>query len=75
VVASEFGEGNLHTSYGTYGLPVGIAGGERAGIVQGTHRAVGSQSHANLWLGLLNHLGVDQAAFGTFGTTPLSLGA
>ena len=73
VFTSEFGEGNLHMAFGTEGVPIGIAGGENLGIRQGEHRAVGDQSHANVWLGLLNYLGVDQATFGSFGTAPLDL--
>jgi hypothetical protein len=73
VFTSEFGDANLHEAYGEQGQPIGIGGGENSGIVQGLHRAVGAQSHANVWLALLNHLGIEQTTFGTFGTTPVDL--
>jgi hypothetical protein len=73
VFTSEFGDANLHMAYGTYGQPMGIGGGENLGVVQGLHRALPEQSHANVWLGLLNLLGIEQSTFGTFGTTPVDL--
>jgi hypothetical protein len=73
VFTGEFGDANSHQAYGTYGVPLGIGGGENAGIVQGQHRFIGEQSHANVLLGLLQLLGVDQPAFGTHGTVPLDL--
>lgn len=73
VFTSEFGEGNLHIAFGDYGVPIGIGGGENTGIVQGLHRAVGPQSHANVWLALLNHLGIEQDTFGMYGTQPVDL--
>jgi hypothetical protein len=73
VFTAEFGDANLHMAYGDYGQPIGIGGGENSGIVQGLHRAVGPQSHANVWLSLLGHLGVQQETFGTFGTAPIDL--
>ena len=73
VFTSEFGDANLHMAFGPYGQPMGIGGGENVGVIQGQHRALGDQSHANVWLGLLHLLGVDQPTFGTFGTTPVDL--
>jgi len=73
VFTSEFGDANLHQAYGDYGQPMGIGGGENLGVIQGLHRELGDQSHANVWLGLLHLLGVDQPTFGTFGTSPVDL--
>jgi hypothetical protein len=58
VFTAEFGDANLHMAFGDYGQPIGIGGGENSGIVQGLHRALGPQSHANVWLSLLGHLGI-----------------
>lgn len=69
----EFGDANSHVAYDTYGVPMGIGGGENAGILQGQHRAIGHQSHANVLLGILQLLGVDQPTFGTHSTTPVDL--
>jgi hypothetical protein len=73
VFTAEFGDANNHLAYGENPVPLGIAGGENAGIVQGQHRAIGPQSHANVWLGLLNYLGVEATSFGGYGTQPLDL--
>jgi hypothetical protein len=73
VFTSEFGEANFHYAWGDYGMPIGIGGGENAGIAQGQHRAIGSQSHANVWLALLNHLGIEQDTFGNHGTKAIDL--
>jgi hypothetical protein len=73
VFTSEFGDANFHQAYGTYGQPMGIGGGENLGVIQGLHRDLGGQSHANVWLGLLHLLGVDQPTFGTYGTSPVDL--
>jgi len=69
----EFGDANFHVAYGDYGVPIGIGGGENAGIVQGQHRYIGKQTHANVLLGLLQLLGVDRPEFGTHGTTAVDL--
>jgi hypothetical protein len=50
-----------------------IAGGENAGIAQGQHRVLSGENTGNLWLGLLNHLGVDVTSFGDHGTRPIEL--
>jgi len=69
----EFGDANFHVAYDEYGVPIGIGGGENAGIVQGQHRAIGKQTHANVLLGILQLLGIDQPLFGTHGTIPVDL--
>ena len=75
VLMSEFGESNLHLGYGPpYSLPILIAGGENAGIVQGQHRVVTGQNTGNFFLGLLHHLGIDRQRFGEHGTDQLILG-
>jgi hypothetical protein len=66
VYTSELGHGNEHVAYGTWGVPIGIGGGENAGIVQGQHRALGPQPHANVWLGLLHLLGIEEPTFGKY---------
>jgi len=73
VFTSEFGDANFHMAYGDYGQPMGIGGGENSGIVQGLHRALGPQSHANVWLALLGHLGIEQETFGAYGTSAVDL--
>ncbi len=73
VFTSEFGDANFHMAFGDYGQPMGIGGGENSGIVQGLHRALGPQSHANVWLALLGHLGIEQETFGTYGKSPVDL--
>ncbi len=75
VYTSELGHGNNHVAYGEQGVPIGIGGGESAGIVQGQHRAIGPQPHANVWLAILHLLGIDQPTFGKHGTTPVDLRA
>jgi hypothetical protein len=75
VLLSEFGESNQHLGYGPpYSLPILVAGGENAGIVQGLHRVVPGENTGNFFLGLLHHLGIEQDTFGNHGTTPLVLG-
>ncbi len=69
----EFGDANSHVAYDEYGVPIGIGGGENAGIVQGQHRYIGQQTHANVLLGILHLLGIEQPEFGTHGTTPVDL--
>jgi hypothetical protein len=73
VFTAEFGDANLHLAFGDNPVPVGLAGGENLGILQGQHRWIGEQSHANVWLGLLNYLGVEADTFGTYGTLPVDL--
>lgn len=74
VLMSEFAEANSHHTYGPpYSLPILVAGGENAGIVQGQHRVFVDESSSDFYLGLLHHLGVEVAAFGDHGTAPLSL--
>jgi hypothetical protein len=50
-----------------------IAGGENAGIAQGQHRVVTAENTGNLFLGLLQHLGIERETFGAHGTAPISL--
>ncbi len=74
VLISEFGESNLHLGYGPpYSLPILVAGGENAGIVQGQHRVVTAENSGNFFLGLLHHLGIEKQGFGEHGTEPLVL--
>ena len=73
VYTSELGHANNHVAYGEFGVPIGIGGGENAGIVQGQHRAIVPQPHANVWLGILQLLGIDQPTFGAHGTSAVDL--
>jgi Protein of unknown function (DUF1552) len=74
VLMTEFAESNLHQSYGPpYSLPILVAGGENAGIVQGQHRVYADESTGNFYLGLMHHLGIEADSFGDFGSAPLLL--
>jgi hypothetical protein len=75
VFTTEFSESNQHKAYAPpHSLPIGIAGGENAGIVQGQHRLFDGENTGNLWLGLLHHLGIEQPTFGDHGRDPIDLG-
>jgi Protein of unknown function (DUF1552) len=74
VYTTEFSEANQHLAYGPpHSLAIGIAGGENAGIVQGVHRVYDAENTGNLWLSLINYLGVEQSTFGVHGDTPINL--
>jgi Protein of unknown function (DUF1552) len=74
VLVTEFADSNAHHTYGPpYSLPILVAGGENAGIVQGHHRALGERSTSDLYLGLMQYLGVEAASFGGWGTSPITL--
>lgn len=71
---TEFSNSGSHLAYGDYSLPMAILGGENLGIVQGEHRRFAGEAHGSLLLTLLHHMGIEQDAFGLYGTKVLSLG-
>lgn len=74
VYTTEFSEANQHLAYGPpHSLAMGIAGGENLGIVQGLSRKYTDENTGNLWLSLINYLGVEQSTFGVHGDTPINL--
>jgi hypothetical protein len=69
--SSEIEDGNSHSHYN---LPVILAGGGGGAINSGRHLDFGGDSPiANLFLSIINNMGVSATSFGDDGTAPLSL--
>jgi uncharacterized protein DUF1552 len=79
-LSSELADGNAHnqgtTSYagfsGPTGKPILLAGSAGGKITSGRHIAYSNAPQANLFIAMLNTLGVPAMTFGTAGTTPLT---
>ena len=68
--SSEIEDGNSHAHRG---LPTVIAGSGGGTLETGRHLDFDGQPMANLYIAMLNRLGVDVATFGDDGTGPLAL--
>lgn len=62
----EDGDAHRHTN-----MPIIVAGGGSGAIATGTHRRMPGQTQGNLFVALLQALGVAQTTFGDDGTAPL----
>jgi hypothetical protein len=79
-LSSEIADGNAHnqgtTTYANFsgptGKPILLAGSAGGKISTGRHAAYTNAPQANLFIALLNTMGVPVTAFGSAGTTPLT---
>src|SRR5450432_1894026 len=79
-LSSELADGNAHnqgtTTYANFsgptGKPIVLAGSAGGKIKTGRHASYSNAAQADLFIALLNTLGVPVTAFGTAGTAPLT---
>jgi hypothetical protein len=74
ILTTEFAQANEHSATGPDpSLPLAVAGGENLGIRQGVHRVYSGENTGNVWLAVLQHLGLPWPSFGLHGVAPIDL--